>query len=191
MCLIQCSASVNSKPLQIVSRSREHDEGSASFEGLPVTRNRSGGSADNHPQGPRRILARSPIMMQPAGQVKLLGLDVVHALALWFHCFLIHSGRPIGLNGAADGYPVQKCTPNSSSRSMAGTSRHSQGGSWTALARLQWQRRKLGTKILRGGFGMKAAIFDSRLSTPGGWVSIEDLPRPQPQPGEVLIKVLA
>ena len=38
---------------------------------------------------------------------------------------------------------------------------------------------------------MKAAIFDSRLSTPGGWVSIEDLPRPQPQPGEVLIKVLA
>ena len=38
---------------------------------------------------------------------------------------------------------------------------------------------------------MKAAIFDSRLSTPGRWVSIEDLPRPQPQPGEVLIKVLA
>jgi propanol-preferring alcohol dehydrogenase len=38
---------------------------------------------------------------------------------------------------------------------------------------------------------MKAAVFDSRLNTPGNWVSIEDLPRPQPQPGEVLLKVKA
>src|SRR6266702_5995811 len=38
---------------------------------------------------------------------------------------------------------------------------------------------------------MRAAIFDSRSSTPGGWVSVQDLPRPQPQPGEVLLKVIA
>ncbi|MGP8172983.1 MAG: zinc-binding alcohol dehydrogenase family protein [Terracidiphilus sp.] len=38
---------------------------------------------------------------------------------------------------------------------------------------------------------MRAAVFDSRSSPPGGWVSIEDLPRPQPQPGEVLLKVIA
>ncbi len=38
---------------------------------------------------------------------------------------------------------------------------------------------------------MRAAVFDSRSSTPGNWVSIEDLPRPQPQPGEVLLKVIA
>jgi len=38
---------------------------------------------------------------------------------------------------------------------------------------------------------MRAAIFDSRSSTPGNWVSIEDLPQPQPQPGEVLLKVIA
>jgi propanol-preferring alcohol dehydrogenase len=38
---------------------------------------------------------------------------------------------------------------------------------------------------------MKAAVFDSRSSTPGNWVSIEDLPRPQLQPGEVLLKVIA
>jgi hypothetical protein len=52
MCLIQCSASVDSKPLQAVSRSRKRDEGSASVEGLPVARTRSGGSADDRPQGP-------------------------------------------------------------------------------------------------------------------------------------------
>ncbi len=38
---------------------------------------------------------------------------------------------------------------------------------------------------------MRAAIFDSRSSTPGGWVSVQDLPRPQPQPGEVLLKVIS
>ena len=38
---------------------------------------------------------------------------------------------------------------------------------------------------------MRAAVFDSRSSTPGGWVSIEDYPRPALRPGEVLIKVLA
>jgi propanol-preferring alcohol dehydrogenase len=38
---------------------------------------------------------------------------------------------------------------------------------------------------------MKAAIFDPRVSAPGSWISIEDLPRPQPHPGEVLLKVIA
>jgi len=38
---------------------------------------------------------------------------------------------------------------------------------------------------------MKAAVFDPRSSSPGGWVSIEDLPQPHPQPGEVLLKVIA
>jgi len=52
MFLIQCSASVDSKPLQAVSRSRKRDEGSASVEGLPVARTQSGGSADDRPQGP-------------------------------------------------------------------------------------------------------------------------------------------
>ncbi len=38
---------------------------------------------------------------------------------------------------------------------------------------------------------MRAAIFDSRSSTPGNWVSIEDLPRPELKPEDVLLKVLA
>ena len=38
---------------------------------------------------------------------------------------------------------------------------------------------------------MRAAVFDSRLSTYRDWVSIEDLPRPQPPPGDVLLKVIA
>jgi alcohol dehydrogenase, propanol-preferring len=38
---------------------------------------------------------------------------------------------------------------------------------------------------------MRAAVFDSRSSTPGGWLSIEDVPRPQPQSGAVLLKVIA
>jgi propanol-preferring alcohol dehydrogenase len=38
---------------------------------------------------------------------------------------------------------------------------------------------------------MRAAVFDSGSRIPGAWVSIEDLPRPQPQPGEMLLKVLA
>jgi propanol-preferring alcohol dehydrogenase len=38
---------------------------------------------------------------------------------------------------------------------------------------------------------MRAAVFDSRSNTPGNWVSIEDLPQPQPRPGEVLLKVIA
>jgi propanol-preferring alcohol dehydrogenase len=37
---------------------------------------------------------------------------------------------------------------------------------------------------------MRAAVFDSRSNTPGNWVSIEDLPRPQLQPGQVLLKVI-
>jgi len=36
---------------------------------------------------------------------------------------------------------------------------------------------------------MRAAVFDSRSKILGSWVSIEDLPRPQLQPGEVLLKV--
>jgi alcohol dehydrogenase, propanol-preferring len=38
---------------------------------------------------------------------------------------------------------------------------------------------------------MKAAVFDSRTAHAGNWLSIEDLPRPQLQPGHVLLKVLA
>ena len=38
---------------------------------------------------------------------------------------------------------------------------------------------------------MRAAVFDARSCTPGNWVSIEDFPRPQPQPGEALLKVVA
>jgi propanol-preferring alcohol dehydrogenase len=38
---------------------------------------------------------------------------------------------------------------------------------------------------------MRAAIFDSKSSAPGSWLSIEDIPRPQPLAGEVLLKVNA
>ncbi len=38
---------------------------------------------------------------------------------------------------------------------------------------------------------MRAAIFDPRSATPGNWVTIEDIPRPQPRAGEVLLKVHA
>ena len=38
---------------------------------------------------------------------------------------------------------------------------------------------------------MRAAVFNSRSSAPGAWLSIEDLPRPQPQPGYVVLKVIA
>jgi alcohol dehydrogenase, propanol-preferring len=42
-----------------------------------------------------------------------------------------------------------------------------------------------------GGGAVRAAVFDPRLSSPGNWVSIEEVPRPQPQAGEVLLKVVA
>ena len=38
---------------------------------------------------------------------------------------------------------------------------------------------------------MRAAVVDSKSSSPGRWVSIEELPRPQPRAGEVLLKVIA
>jgi propanol-preferring alcohol dehydrogenase len=38
---------------------------------------------------------------------------------------------------------------------------------------------------------MRAAVFDSTSATPGAWLSIEDIPRPEIQPGEVLLRVLA
>jgi propanol-preferring alcohol dehydrogenase len=38
---------------------------------------------------------------------------------------------------------------------------------------------------------MRAAVFDSTTATPGAWLSIEEIPRPEPRPGEVLIKVRA
>ena len=38
---------------------------------------------------------------------------------------------------------------------------------------------------------MSAAVSDSRSNTPGDWVSIEDISRPQPQPRELLLKVIA
>jgi propanol-preferring alcohol dehydrogenase len=38
---------------------------------------------------------------------------------------------------------------------------------------------------------MRAAIFDPKSAVPGSWVTIEDIPRPQPRTGEVLLKVHA
>jgi len=38
---------------------------------------------------------------------------------------------------------------------------------------------------------MRAAVYASTQSAPGKWLSIGDLPRPVPLPGEVLLKVLA
>jgi propanol-preferring alcohol dehydrogenase len=38
---------------------------------------------------------------------------------------------------------------------------------------------------------MRAAVFNSTYVTPGAWLKIEETPRPQPQPGEVLLKVIA
>lgn len=38
---------------------------------------------------------------------------------------------------------------------------------------------------------MRAAVFHSDSAEPGKWLSIEDLPAPQPQAGEVLLRVLA
>jgi propanol-preferring alcohol dehydrogenase len=38
---------------------------------------------------------------------------------------------------------------------------------------------------------MRAAVFDSASKAPGGWLSIEDIPQPQPRPGELLLKVIA
>jgi alcohol dehydrogenase, propanol-preferring len=38
---------------------------------------------------------------------------------------------------------------------------------------------------------MRAAVFDSTiLPAPGAWLSIEEIPRPQPREGEVLVKVI-
>ena len=37
---------------------------------------------------------------------------------------------------------------------------------------------------------MRAAVFDSTYNT-GQWLSIEDVPRPDPQPGQILLRVLA
>ncbi len=42
-----------------------------------------------------------------------------------------------------------------------------------------------------GGRALKAAVFNSGIGGPGNWVALEDLPLPQPGPGEVLLKVLA
>jgi propanol-preferring alcohol dehydrogenase len=38
---------------------------------------------------------------------------------------------------------------------------------------------------------MRAAVFDSTLGTPGNWLSIEEMDRPVPELGHVLLKVLA
>ncbi len=37
---------------------------------------------------------------------------------------------------------------------------------------------------------MRAAVFDSTSASTAAWLSIEEIPRPEPQPGEVLLKVL-
>ena len=38
---------------------------------------------------------------------------------------------------------------------------------------------------------MRAAVFDANRNQAGKWLSIEDVPRPVPQPGQVLLKVTA
>jgi len=38
---------------------------------------------------------------------------------------------------------------------------------------------------------MRAAVFDRKLSRPGKWLSIEELPRPHLQPGHMIVKVIA
>src|SRR5258707_1806586 len=38
---------------------------------------------------------------------------------------------------------------------------------------------------------MRAAVFDSRSSRPGRWVSIEDVACPESQAGHVVVKVIA
>lgn len=38
---------------------------------------------------------------------------------------------------------------------------------------------------------MKAAVFDANTSAPAAWLSLEDLPRPQLQSGQVLLRVIA
>jgi propanol-preferring alcohol dehydrogenase len=38
---------------------------------------------------------------------------------------------------------------------------------------------------------MRAAVFDSKRATPGHWLTTEEIPRPQVQAGEVLLKVIA
>ncbi len=38
---------------------------------------------------------------------------------------------------------------------------------------------------------MRAAVFEFKSGNREKWVSIEDIPRPELQPGEVLLKVIA
>ncbi len=38
---------------------------------------------------------------------------------------------------------------------------------------------------------MRAAVFSSASARPGAWLKIEDVPLPQPEPGELLLKVIA
>jgi propanol-preferring alcohol dehydrogenase len=38
---------------------------------------------------------------------------------------------------------------------------------------------------------MRAAVFDSTSSTSGQWLSIDDVPQPEPRPGHILLKVIA
>src|SRR6266567_8164473 len=38
---------------------------------------------------------------------------------------------------------------------------------------------------------MRAAVFHAGSNTPGNWLTIEDVPTPQPRSGEVLLKVIA
>ena len=38
---------------------------------------------------------------------------------------------------------------------------------------------------------MKAAVFHANAGAPGAWLSLEDAPRPQPQSGQALLRVLA
>lgn len=38
---------------------------------------------------------------------------------------------------------------------------------------------------------MRAAVFDSSAAAPGRWLAIEEIPQPEPRPGQVLLRVLA
>lgn len=46
-------------------------------------------------------------------------------------------------------------------------------------------------RALGGQSHLKAAILTSRHEAPGEFLQIEDVPRPQPEPGQVLLRVVA
>ena len=51
--------------------------------------------------------------------------------------------------------------------------------------------RKHKSKLVLVSHTMRAAVYDSASATTGHWLSIEEVSRPEPKPGQVLLKVLA